>query len=200
MRVCRCVRGSERVLLRRSDAHYPSSLSLSSAQRWAHSAIHYTHNSQSSTYVSVCMCAHTNRTGVCVCMSEIRAQGLKSTQQPVAVILALKTKLIPPGLRTMSHGTSYILHYSPQSINQRVTGSQRQGEVESKWLMKGQQAAACYPNHEAYTVAKTTVCMCGGVWVCVCVCIAYKYRLCRQRGDCSSRGYMPLCPPRCWCH
>lgn len=22
-------------------------------------------------------------------------------------------------------------------------------------------------NHEAYTVAKTTVCMCGGVWVCV---------------------------------
>lgn len=47
-------------------------------------------------------------------------------------------------------------------------------------------------NHEAYTVAKTTVCMCGGVWVCV----AYKYRLGRLRGDWSSGGYMPLCPPR----
>lgn len=48
-------------------------------------------------------------------------------------------------------------------------------------------------NHEAYTVAKTTVCMCGGVWVCVCV--AYKYRLCRQRGDWNSGGYMPTLEP-----
>ena len=28
-----------------------------------------------------------------------------------------------------------------------------------------------------------------------CVCVAYKYRLRRQRGDWSSRGCMPLCPP-----
>jgi len=63
----------------------------------------------------------------------------------------------------MSHGISYILPYSPRSMKQRV---RKRKDVESKG---NERTAGCsmQRNHKAYRVAKTTVCMCGGAWVCV---------------------------------
>lgn len=61
--------------------------------------------------------------------------------------------------------------------------------------MKGQQAAACKKSRGLHSCKDN----CLHVWGRLGVCVAYKYRLCRQRGDCSSRGYMPLCPPWSQC-